>query len=146
VRGRVLWAAGSMLALLMALGFVLSRAPMGVAAVVGACLVPLMLVGPFLPFVWPMTVRVGSDGVVLEWLGRRRLVRFQDVASYEASAVRVRFLLRGGGEVAVVGDTATCAALSERLRPVLEHRALDVDALERRGRPVGEWISSLHAL
>ena len=146
VRGRVLWASATMIAGLVALGFVLSRLPMGVAAVIGMLAVPVILVAPFLSLAWPRTVRIGSDGVLVQWFGRRTLIRFEDVDSFEASAVRVRLHLRGGGDTDLVADAATCAAIAERLRPILEHRRTDVEALERRGRPVREWIASLHAL
>jgi hypothetical protein len=146
VRGRVLWSAAAMIGLIMLLGFGLTHASPGIAAIVGTALLPLLIVGPILPFVWPTTVRVGSDGVAIEWLGRRKTIRFADVASFEASAVRVRLSLRGGAVVDVLADPAACAAIGERLRPLLEHHALDVEALERRGRPVGEWVASLHAL
>lgn len=127
------------------------RSPLLVSAALIA--VPLLLALSSLIVIWPSTVEIGADGLLVRWLGRRKTIRFAELESFTTHRRGIRFILRDGSSYDLVTDAQSTGfvrdAIAERLRTAMEaidQPSLDVAPLEREGRPIGDWIAALRAL
>jgi hypothetical protein len=144
---------------------------MGIAGALGGRLAPyagaLAFVG-ILAFavllVIPSRLRVGADGIETRWLGVRRFLPYDQmvgIVRYEKgwgnSQVKgLRVTLRSGEEVEVPikrgrWDDDQIAVIGERIleaKDAVERGDIAVDAalLQRRERPLGEWVAALRAI
>lgn len=76
------------------------------AMVLGEWVLPIAVVigGAFvIGALWPLPVRVGSDGIVLPGLGRGAFVAFTDVDTFEDDALHTVLRTTGGRQVELVG-------------------------------------------
>lgn len=101
--------------------------------------------------VWPTTVTVGADGVLVRWALVARFVRFADVEEYQVFQRGVRLRVRGGRPIVLRTDgdpegVARRDALVERLREAASAESVDASALARGGRPVEDWLRTLRGL
>jgi|GEM_PF-1591375 len=110
----------------------------------------------------PTTVRIGTDGILTRWLGRRRFIPFTQITStgvYEETVASkqwhgVRLVLRGGELVKLpAGQTEIGAAEARRLwRRIEDARAARaagaraVDVLARGQRSFVEWVRDLRRM
>jgi hypothetical protein len=113
----------------------------------------------------PSVLRVGADGLVVSWLGRKRFVSYADVervTDYEDGFARSRFRglsfsLRGGAVLRIpiarprwsVGDKMDL--IRERVREAMESHArgdaaVDATLLARDGRSLGDWLAALRGI
>jgi len=107
-------------------------------------------------------VEVGSDGIVLRWLGRRLFIPFAEVTSVSrierAEGLRTYLGVaigrrRGPPHLVLVGTGDAVAErelLAARLEEALashhtEDRDADAASLSRRGRAPREWVRALRA-
>lgn len=117
----------------------------------------------FLVAVRPTKITIGTDGVLLSWLGRQTLLRYSEIADVVPEKGSLRFELAGGGTRIVRAEwtarqrartqpeMASAAvymeSLAQRIREAKEAAGgADVAVLERRGRPLEEWLRRLRAL
>lgn len=140
-------------------GLWLAMAMSGVAhAAVGLALIPL-----FVAMALPATIEVGVDGVVLQWLWRKRFVPMGDILEIQSEDDRVLVLtLRSGeavrvytglprrsrGAVSAAHHQAVLARIVEARRLFREGgTALDAAALVgRQGRSRADWLEALARL
>lgn len=96
----------------------------------------------------PRRAVVGTDGVAIEGLLRRRFIPFADLAEVSAEARGVRLRRRRKGSV-LLPRAAGGEALHERIQAAMAAQArgpeaqLDFLDLERRGRPLDAWAADL---
>jgi hypothetical protein len=112
-------------------------------------------------YLLPASVHIGVDGLVIRWLTREQLLRFEVIHRYEQvvdesilTQVGLRIHLHGGRTLWLpVGlhepeGIARTSALAVRLHQAMSaarrgHRVDAVEALERRARPFAEWVTAL---
>jgi hypothetical protein len=117
----------------------------------------------------PTRLTVGLDGIVISWLGGRRLVRFSELRSCEVEGDVLRLTRRDGRVERLVADwqayhahsqegvvgfgskraylDAVAARVSEALEASRDRRAgLATGQLERASRPVAAWVRELRGL
>jgi hypothetical protein len=98
------------------------------------------------------TVRIGTDGVSLQRLGRRRFIPRAELVSVGVSAGTLVLARRGRDPIAVQTSGADEAVtLERRVREALAAHpaaapAEALTALDRSGRPVDEWRHAVQAL
>lgn len=124
-------------------------------------LVPWYLM--FLAYSRPSEMKIGTDGVLLSWLGRKTLLPYSDIVRITRDAAGLHFALSDGRTVDV--GAAWTASLRSRSQPELSSPDAYLDALEerirraqeaggtseatvlsRRGKPFSAWIAELRAL
>jgi hypothetical protein len=152
------WAAAGSLAALLAI------AMLGLAK--GMLLAWLIVVPWYLLVVaWlrPTNVTIGTDGVLLSWLGRKTLVPFSEMAAVAAEKGGLRFDLSDGRVVRVRAEWTSAQRLRsqpefasadvylEALAARIEQAKAaaggpDIAVLERKDRPLGDWIQYLRGL
>jgi hypothetical protein len=95
-------------------------------------------------------VRVGADGFTLERLGRREVVRVQQIAGIARQRKDVLVDLRDGRQLVLSGpNPAASVVLAERLEAVVAAEdpeapaAADMRVLDRGGRTVQEWLGAV---
>lgn len=141
--------------------------PLGLALVATRLHLPIfgvlaLLVGVFsyVSFFMPMRLRIGGDGVIVSWYGRKRFLSYADIAGAEAydrpfgttriSGVSLR--TTAGEEIRVPLSygpwTAERPALAaERIRQAREAYArgehADAAALDRGERSIADWLVAL---
>lgn len=110
----------------------------------------------------PMSVRIGSDGILTSWLGRRRFVpfaRIRSASTYEETVGTkrkrgVRLVLADGETVTLPTGQSDVAATEARrlLRRIEDARAAraagarPVEVLTRGGRSFVEWVRDLRRI
>lgn len=127
---------------------------------------PLFLLFPLFVLAWvilsfvPVEHVVGTDGVLTRWLGRRlAFVPIGEILAADAEPGRVVLRKRDGGthDLLIARDIGGAAdgiglqvsLLAERVRRAMRHAGtLEIDAsvLERGGRELPGWLSSLREL
>jgi hypothetical protein len=113
---------------------------------------------------WPTTVEVGADGVLVRWLSHRRFIRHEHIASVGYMQIgtgrqrryHVKLVLKGGDVLDIPVADATFGRdkvqmLTARIEQALDAQRAGEDAAEsallaRRGREHRDWVSSLRGL
>lgn len=150
--------------LLAALGLALAGAAAGLFT--GQFWAVLLLVPWYLAFLAysrPSEIKIGTDGVLLSWFGRKTLMPYSEIAKVTRDASGLCFSQKDGREVRI-GAAWTASlrsrsqpelrspdayldALIERIRLAKEAAgSADVTALDRRGKALSEWMAELRAL
>lgn len=129
-----------------------------------AAVVPFAILLFALVAVVPAAVEVGTDGLLVKWLGTRRFIPTRDIMAvwqYDEGmgrnhVVGAKITLKNGQEVKIpIGQVRwaddNAASLVERIREAVEsHRQGDVESaaamLARGAAPVGEWIRLLKSI
>jgi len=103
----------------------------------------------------PTKVVVGSDGVMLQWLGRRVFVAFRDLVDVRvdvkvangAMFAAVELVRRGGRNVRFAVGDREGEAFKERLVTAWRHGASSavLPLPERGSRPLRAWLAELRA-
>lgn len=124
---------------------------------------------PFIPvaLLWPTSVTIGSDALLVRFALYRKMIRFADLVRYESTDRGVRFVMRSGGTYELVTDRggfgwvkndqgweerpATAPKrdlILERLSEAMAVRAgtIEPTLLDRGERTLSEWIRDLRAL
>ena len=159
--------AGLLLGVPTALGFALAMLAGGTESLLLAALVAVAALTfgyKLIQALVPPRAVVGTDGVRIEGVGRKRFIAFADVARVECDAAGVWLRRRDGrdeqlrtghattGTGTPLNASANTVALFHRVR---EARALGAassvpqakqELLDRRGRPPAEWLRELSAL
>lgn len=111
-----------------------------------------------LNLLWPTTITVGHDGVLVASLVRRRFYPLAALASVRETSWGVLLTLQSGREVEIRTEhnenvktsqrRAALAACIERRRAelALNEQPAPATLLARGGRDVTEWLRALHAL
>jgi hypothetical protein len=111
-----------------------------------------------LNLLWPTTVTVGQDGVLVASLVRRRFYPLAALASVRETAWGVLLTLKSGREVEIRTEHKESAERSQRRAAItacIERRLAELapseqpapaTLLARGGRDVTEWLRALHAL
>ncbi len=135
---------------------------------------PVLLVGWYaglLVSLWPRKVVVGLDGLLVSWLGRRRLVRYDELRAIEHNAQAVKLRMRDGSTLALrahwVGQSwahrgakqtsgfgsqqaylATAAARIREAQAASQHGATASASawLSRGDRQPAQWVDELRQL
>lgn len=109
---------------------------------------------------WPARLTIGADGFVVGRFGRERVVRFDEVTRYESRETRwlgtyhLDIHLRSGPPVTIsmASSSPETAAVIERIRQAVQtaggagSREDAAAALDRRARPMREWVGALRAI
>jgi hypothetical protein len=162
------------------LGAVVQRLAVGpmegdLAAAVPAVMLTIYLVAMLILFTARARLRIGADGVLLRWLGRRRFVAHDEIVGivrfekgwahawsllsgyrYLLRVVVLRVMLRSGEEIPVAvvrrgEDDEQLARIEARLRHAMDTfgrsgTAVGVDPLRRGNRGLAAWVTALRAL
>lgn len=115
-----------------------------------ACAPAAILLLALLALLAPRKAVVGTDGVAVEGLLRRRFLPFADITGVRGDARGVRLGRRDDSDLLLPGAPGG-EALESRIRAAMETQgqgALEarLDALDRGGRPVSEWLDGLRRL
>ena len=124
-------------------------------AVIGAALMALSVLALI-----PTRVTLGSDGLLLRWLGREQFVKLSDIEDVGEWRGFVRLRLRGRREAfdipvamwrvhspLVAFDVAILAGrIREAIRAQHKGPPFDTTLLERSSRAVPDWLASLRQL
>jgi len=111
----------------------------------------------------PTRVRVGTDGILTSWLGRRQFYSYGDITSIEKYESRSRSRAHVGLEIYLEGKTVRIPVgqkrtsegdlqkLYDRIAAAVEayragYSGEELSALARGERPLVEWIQSLRGL
>jgi hypothetical protein len=98
------------------------------------------------------TVRIGTDGVSIHRLGRRRFIPRAELTGVATHASTLVFERRGGDPIVVrAASNDETATLARRVGEALADHAQETPAaalaaLDRAGRPIEEWRRALDAL
>jgi hypothetical protein len=98
------------------------------------------------------TVRIGTDGVAVERLWRKRFVPRAEIRNVSASGKDIDITVRSGkGVVLPVSSPDEAAIVARRINEALADRgdaAAEVvqTQLDRRGRAIGAWLREVRAL
>ena len=157
---RVGWLVGAGVLFALA-GFLLTLTASLKALLFMPILFPLVMVA-----LWPSRVDVGTDGVLLRWLGTRKFVPYAEVDRVEPTDTGVRLILEDRFVDLPVGPMDPRAArpmdvqlrnerdaLVERIRTAMIAPALDApparlepSMLARGGRTPSDWLASLRSM
>ena len=111
-----------------------------------------------LNLLWPTTITVGPDGVLVASLVRRRFYPLAALASVRETAWGVQLTLKSGREVEIRTEHKESRETSQRRAAIaacIERRLAELapneqpaptTLLARGGRDVTEWLRALHAL
>jgi len=111
----------------------------------------------------PGSLAIGTDGILISWLGRRTLIPFSELSAVTPSSGRLGLRLAGGKTIRIQAEQLTrrrrgagpemanaevyMETLASRIQEAREASGgAEVTVLERRGRPLGEWVLHLRAL
>lgn len=99
---------------------------------------------------------VGTDGVLIRWLGTKRFIPLSEIESVARMPARVRLYLKGGKSYDLFfrssenTDVPEAGLLAERVQEALDRRgalhALDRSVLTRPDGDAASWIASLRTL
>jgi hypothetical protein len=98
------------------------------------------------------SLRIGTDGVVIQRLGRRTFVPRAALGAVTARADRVEIERRAGAPVVLrTSSRVEAAAVARRIREAAAASGAGDDGaalsrLDRQGRSVGEWLRQVRAL
>ena len=160
---RVGWLVGAGIVFALA-GFLLTSMAALKALLLMPMIFPLIMLG-----FWPSRVDVGTDGVLVRWLGARKFVPYDEVDRVEPTDTGVRLILEGGDRFVdlPVGPMQTRRperplevqlrnerdALIERIKSAMIAPAVDAPAaqlepsmLARGGRTPSDWLASLRSM
>jgi len=151
-------------ALLATLGVSLAAAAVGLflgQAWTALLLAPWYLF--FLVYSRPAELKIGTDGVLLSWLGKKTLIQYSEIVKIIRDASGLCFSMTDGRTVRV--GAAWTASLRSRSQPELRSPGAYLDALldrirlakeaagtaditvlDRGGKPLSDWLLELRAL
>jgi hypothetical protein len=125
--------------------------PLGVVVAGAAMLLTYLAVGSLLGPLIPSTVRIGTDGIVITRLFRRRLIPRAVLRGVCVVGNAIEISVHSGpGECLKVSSPGEAAIVARRIEEAMAERGESAPAattrLERGGRSIGAWLREVRAM